>query len=107
MEVATKEEANPIAQDMKKGKLRDYHGPIFWNYGCLPQTWEDPNIEHPELVRQYSTTPSLCCYSLLTTHITLNDYTNFPFLSFPLLSFPFLHHLTYIFHYTEKEMFWR
>merc|ERR1719198_1605446 len=49
MEVATKEESNPIAQDMKKGKLRDYHGPIFWNYGCLPQTWEDPGIEHPEL----------------------------------------------------------
>lgn len=49
MEVATKEENNPIAQDMKKGKLRDYHGPIFWNYGCLPQTWEDPNVEHPEL----------------------------------------------------------
>ena len=43
MEVATKEENNPIAQDIKKGKLRDYHGPIFWNYGCLPQTWEDPN----------------------------------------------------------------
>ena len=40
MEVATKEENNPIAQDIKKGKLRDYHGPIFWNYGCLPQTWE-------------------------------------------------------------------
>lgn len=49
MEVATKEENNPIAQDVKKGKLRDYHGPIFWNYGCLPQTWEDPNVEHPEL----------------------------------------------------------
>jgi len=49
MEVATKEENNPIAQDVKKGKLRDYHGPIFWNYGCLPQTWEDPNIEHPTL----------------------------------------------------------
>ena len=49
MEVATKEEQNPIAQDIKKGKLRDYHGPIFWNYGCLPQTWEDPNVEHPEL----------------------------------------------------------
>lgn len=49
MEVATKEENNPIAQDIKKGKLRDYHGPIFWNYGCLPQTWEDPNVEHPEL----------------------------------------------------------
>lgn len=44
MEVSTKEEFNPIAQDIKKGKLRDYHGPIFWNYGCLPQTWEDPNV---------------------------------------------------------------
>jgi len=49
MEIATKEEFNPIAQDIKKGKLRDYHGPIFWNYGCLPQTWEDPNEKHPKL----------------------------------------------------------
>lgn len=49
MEVATKEPSNPIAQDIKKGKLRDYHGPIFWNYGCLPQTWENPNILHPEV----------------------------------------------------------
>eukprot|EP00448_Togula_jolla_P019259 CAMPEP_0170582420 /NCGR_PEP_ID=MMETSP0224-20130122/7574_1 /TAXON_ID=285029 /ORGANISM="Togula jolla, Strain CCCM 725" /LENGTH=265 /DNA_ID=CAMNT_0010905643 /DNA_START=54 /DNA_END=851 /DNA_ORIENTATION=- len=47
MEVATKEPNNPIAQDVKKGKLRDYHGPIFWNYGMLPQTWEDPNEQHP------------------------------------------------------------
>lgn len=49
MEVATKEAFNPIAQDIKKGKLRDYHGPIFWNYGCFPQTWEDPTVQHPEL----------------------------------------------------------
>ena len=49
MEVATKEAGNPIAQDIKKGKLRDYHGPIFWNYGCLPQTWEDPNVLNPEV----------------------------------------------------------
>jgi inorganic pyrophosphatase len=48
MEVATKEPNNPIAQDEKKGKLRDYHGPIFWNYGMFPQTWEDPNIVHSE-----------------------------------------------------------
>jgi len=48
MEVAIKEPRNPIAQDIKKGKLRDYHGPIFWNYGMLPQTWEDPNVVHPE-----------------------------------------------------------
>eukprot|EP00747_Dinoflagellata_sp_TGD_P118882 gnl/TRDRNA2_/TRDRNA2_172913_c0_seq2.p1 gnl/TRDRNA2_/TRDRNA2_172913_c0~~gnl/TRDRNA2_/TRDRNA2_172913_c0_seq2.p1 ORF type:complete len:355 (+),score=77.23 gnl/TRDRNA2_/TRDRNA2_172913_c0_seq2:53-1066(+) len=49
MEIATKEPSNPIAQDEKKGKLRDYHGPIFWNYGYLPKTWEDPTVEHPEL----------------------------------------------------------
>jgi len=48
MEVATKEPENPIAQDMKKGVLRDYHGPIYWNYGMLPQTWEDPTVEHTE-----------------------------------------------------------
>lgn len=44
MEVDTKAEYNPIVQDTKKGKLRYYHGPIFWNYGCAPQTWEDPSI---------------------------------------------------------------
>jgi len=45
MEVATKVAGNPIKQDEKKGKARLYHGPIFWNYGCLPQTWEDPNVK--------------------------------------------------------------
>ena len=43
MEEDTKSPGNPIKQDEKKGKARLYHGPIFWNYGCLPQTWEDPN----------------------------------------------------------------
>jgi len=38
---------NPIKQDVKKGQLRfvkncfPHHGYI-WNYGALPQTWEDP-----------------------------------------------------------------
>ncbi|OCT97174.1 hypothetical protein XELAEV_18009401mg [Xenopus laevis] len=47
MEIATKELLNPIKQDIKKGKLR-YVSNIFphkgyiWNYGALPQTWEDP-----------------------------------------------------------------
>lgn len=36
-------------QDTKKGKLRFYHGPIFWNYGYIPQTWEDPGVKHPEV----------------------------------------------------------
>jgi len=47
MEIATKEKLNPIKQDVKKGKLRyvknffPHHGYI-WNYGAIPQTWEDP-----------------------------------------------------------------
>jgi len=48
MEVDTKSPGNPIKQDEKKGKARLYHGPIFWNYGCLPQTWEDPNVKGDE-----------------------------------------------------------
>mmetsp|Transcript_70641 Transcript_70641/g.117317 ORF Transcript_70641/g.117317 Transcript_70641/m.117317 type:complete len:287 (+) Transcript_70641:64-924(+) len=50
MEVATKEAGNPVKQDEKKGKARLYHGPIFWNYGCLPQTWEDPSVAGGEEV---------------------------------------------------------
>jgi len=45
MEIDTKGPFNPIKQDEKKGKARLYHGPIFWNYGCLPQTWEDPGVK--------------------------------------------------------------
>ncbi|VDD88710.1 unnamed protein product [Enterobius vermicularis] len=47
MEIATKEAMNPIHQDVKKGVPRfvdnvfPHHGYI-WNYGALPQTWEDP-----------------------------------------------------------------
>jgi inorganic pyrophosphatase len=49
MEISTKKANNPISQDIKNGKLREYHGPIYWNYGALPQTWEDPNVVHPEI----------------------------------------------------------
>lgn len=48
MEVNKKEKLNPISQDVKSNKLRyvnncfPYHGYI-WNYGALPQTFEDPN----------------------------------------------------------------
>lgn len=41
-ETQTEEAGNPIAQDEKNGKPRDYPYPILWNYGMLPQTWEDP-----------------------------------------------------------------
>ncbi|XP_076003792.1 inorganic pyrophosphatase 2, mitochondrial [Genypterus blacodes] len=48
MEIATKEPLNPIKQDVKKGKLRYVanvfpHKGYIWNYGALPQTWEDPD----------------------------------------------------------------
>jgi inorganic pyrophosphatase len=49
MELATKLELNPIMQDVKKGKLRNYHGPLYWNYGMIPQTFEDPDFKHPQL----------------------------------------------------------
>ena len=39
------EEKTPIKQDTKKGKLRFYPYNINWNYGMLPQTWEDPEHE--------------------------------------------------------------
>lgn len=53
MEIATKDPLNPIKQDEKKGLPRFVHN-IFpfkgyiWNYGALPQTWEDPNHIVPD-----------------------------------------------------------
>jgi inorganic pyrophosphatase len=47
MEIDTGSPLNPIKQDVKKGKLRYVancypHKGYIWNYGCIPQTWEDP-----------------------------------------------------------------
>ncbi|CAI7782293.1 unnamed protein product [Closterium sp. NIES-54] len=49
MEVATDEPGTPIKQDVKKGKVRYYPYNIHWNYGMLPQTWEDPSHANPEV----------------------------------------------------------
>ena len=44
-ECSTGEPYNPIKQDVQNGKLRYYkHGDIMFNYGFLPQTWEDPSF---------------------------------------------------------------
>ena len=49
MEISKADKFNPIVQDVKSNKLRfvnnvfPHHGYI-WNYGALPQTWEDPNV---------------------------------------------------------------
>ncbi|KAK4672987.1 Inorganic pyrophosphatase [Podospora pseudopauciseta] len=52
-EISKDELLNPIKQDVKKGKLRFVrncfpHKGYLWNYGAFPQTWEDPNVVHPE-----------------------------------------------------------
>ncbi|XP_076459634.1 uncharacterized protein LOC143292873 [Babylonia areolata] len=53
MEINKEDKLNPIKQDVKKGKLRyvknifPHHGYI-WNYGALPQTWEDPKHKFSE-----------------------------------------------------------
>jgi len=48
-EIATGELFNPIKQDVKNGKLRDYnYGDMCFNYGAFPQTWEDPKHTTPD-----------------------------------------------------------
>ncbi|KAI8984146.1 inorganic diphosphatase [Mycotypha africana] len=48
-EISKSDKYNPIKQDVRKGKVRfvrncfPYKGYI-WNYGALPQTWEDPSM---------------------------------------------------------------
>jgi inorganic pyrophosphatase len=50
MEINKEKKLNPIVQDQKKNKPRfvhncfPHHGYI-WNYGAIPQTWEDPDKE--------------------------------------------------------------
>ncbi|CAM9795230.1 unnamed protein product, partial [Ectocarpus fasciculatus] len=49
MEVMKDVAFNPIMQDESKGKPRYYtYGVPFFNYGLLPQTWEDPFLKDKE-----------------------------------------------------------
>jgi inorganic pyrophosphatase len=54
MEVNTEKLYNPIVQDTLKDKkdaqkkiLRHYAIDPIFNYGCIPQTWEDPTRKSP------------------------------------------------------------
>ena len=71
MELATDEIRNPIKQDTKKGKLRHYPYNINWNYGMLPQTWEDPGHVDGELKAGVR-----CCIVCLKDSRGLPDETN-------------------------------
>lgn len=53
LELHTKSALAPVVQDTKKGKKRFVHNVYpykgyIWNYGCFPQTWEDPTQVHME-----------------------------------------------------------
>jgi 3'-phosphoadenosine 5'-phosphosulfate synthase len=46
MEVNKDMPGNPIVQDIKDGQPRYYSfGTTFFNYGLIPQTWEDPEMK--------------------------------------------------------------
>jgi len=66
MEIDTKAPLNPIVQDQKKGKLRfvansfPHHGYI-WNYGAIPQTWENPNHKDDSTGCMGDNDPLDCC----------------------------------------------
>lgn len=52
-EICKEEAFNPICQDVKNGKVRFVKNlfPTFgypFNYGALPQTWENPGMEDPD-----------------------------------------------------------
>lgn len=48
MEVSKEEIGNPIMQDIKDNRPRYYsYGIPFFNYGLLPQTWENPTVSDP------------------------------------------------------------
>lgn len=65
-EISKDEPMNPIKQDTKKGKLRFVrncfpHKGYLWNYGAFPQTWEDPNVTHPETKQKGDNDPLDVC----------------------------------------------
>jgi len=66
LEIDTKSPLNPIVQDQKKGKLRfvansfPHHGYI-WNYGAIPQTWENPNHKDDSTGCMGDNDPIDCC----------------------------------------------
>jgi len=61
LEISTKEYFNPIKQDVKDGKLRFVHDKYPFNYGALPQTWEDPEHHHPDTQAKGDNDPLDAC----------------------------------------------
>ena len=86
MEVMKNVEFNSIMQDESKGMPRYYtYGVPFFNYGLLPQTWEDPSLK---VHRMLYTIP----YTLYTVHHTL--YTLHYTIPYTLYTTPYVTHCT-------------
>lgn len=71
MEVMKDVAFNPIMQDESKGKPRYYtYGVPFFNYGLIPQTWEDPHLKVNLVLRCICFSSCLARSSLLTELFT-------------------------------------
>ena len=54
LEMCKKDPLNPIRHDLTRdGDLRKYPYPIRWNYGFIPQTWEDPSFMEKDVENLY------------------------------------------------------
>ncbi|KAG7339177.1 inorganic pyrophosphatase [Nitzschia inconspicua] len=63
MEVNKDLPGNPIIQDIKDGQPRYYSfGTTFFNYGLIPQTWEDPEMK--SILTRSNWDPNPSVYSL-------------------------------------------
>lgn len=75
MEINKQFKLNPLVQDVKNGKPRfvhnvfPYHG-YLWNYGALPQTWEDPNHVDEDTQTTGDNDPVDVCEIGTTLHAT-------------------------------------
>ncbi|CAF0717881.1 unnamed protein product [Adineta steineri] len=75
MEINKQLKMNPLVQDIKNGKPRfvhnvfPYHG-YLWNYGALPQTWEDPNHVDEDTKTTGDNDPLDVCEIGTTLHAT-------------------------------------
>ncbi|THG19136.1 hypothetical protein TEA_001192 [Camellia sinensis var. sinensis] len=73
MEVATDEPFTPIKPNIKKGKLRFYPYNINWNYGLLPQTWEDPLSANSDVEEALGDNDPVDVVKIGDSHSLVND----------------------------------
>lgn len=80
MEVMKEVAFNPIMQDESDGKPRYYtYGVPFFNYGLIPQTWEDPNLKVCPLKRSWIALVSILsarCLESMAAMLVLVDYNS-------------------------------